>query len=270
MKKLLMLLTLFTTLAQAEVTIINPSNKASPATVFASAYKDALGGAKFYQSQTCEDAEKVYRNTKDAVMVYNSSIEFAALDKGLDCGLKTKSAIYIGKQYMSLCTLKGSEKSLLDKNVTLGMPSMYSTRLHELDLKSAGLNVKLIPYGGSKDIIVALLNKDISAGYIASSMADKNKELSCPYQTNPDLPNYIGKSFKLKVPNFRVTYVVYTNSTDPVVIDKLKSAANNQDFDKFLNSTGTISNWKVTNKDLADVESYVDTLFYNWSEHADD
>jgi len=272
MKKLLIIMGLLSGVAQAEITVVNPSNKASPATVFATAYKDALGqDTKFYQASTCEDAQKVFDKTKDAVMVYNSSIEFAARDKGLNCGLKANAVntVYIGKQYMSLCTLKDSGVSLTNDKITLGMTSMYATKTHQADLRSVGINTTLVPYGGSKDIVTAVLNKDISAGYISSSMVDKNKDLVCSYQTNPDLPNYIGKSFKLKVPDFRITYVVYTNTTDPKVMDSLLAAQSNQSFSEYLKTSGTISNWAARLSDIDSVKSYVDRLFDNWSFHSE-
>jgi hypothetical protein len=255
--------------AQAEVTVINPSNKASPATVFAMAYKDALGeGTKFYQSQTCEDAQKTFDTTKNSVMIYNSSIEFAARDKGLNCkleGVNISKVIYVGKQYMSVCTLKGSGKSFKDEKVTMGMPSMYSTKLHEEDYRANKINMTLVPYGGSKDIITALLNKDITHGFIATSMASKVKEFDCGYSTNPKDSNYIGNTLQLKVPDFRVTYVVYTNSSDEAVVNQLRNVETNSQFNEFLATTGTISDWKVTMADINKVIEYVNTLVKNWS-----
>lgn len=269
MKYVISLLMLFSLTANAEITVINPSNKASPATVFAMAYKDALGdGVKFYQSQTCEDAQTMFDSSKNSVMIYNSSIEFAARDKGLNCKLddaNISKVVFIGKQYMSVCTLKGTNKSFKDEKVVMGMPSMYSTKLHEDDYKSNNINMTLIPYGGSKDIITALLNKDITHGFIATSMASKIKEFDCAYSTNPADSNYIGNTLKLKVPDFRVTYVVYTNSTDESIIKRLKDVEKNQQFIEFISTTGTISDWKVTKEDVNKVSEYVDTMVKHWS-----
>ena len=260
--------------AQAEITVINPSNKASPATVLATAYKDALGSdVKFYQSQTCEDAQEVFNSTKNAVMIYNSSIEFAARDKGLNCKLGNVSsdkAIFIGKQYMSVCTSKDGGYNLSDDKVTMGMPSMYSTKLHEADFRASGINVTLVPFGGSKDIINAVLSKSVTYGFIATSLASKQKDLTCVYSTNPEDNNYIGKRYKLKVPDFKVTNVIYTNSTDANIISKLKKVETDPGFTTYLNTSGIYSNWNVMDTNLKDVIAYVDSLVANWSSHSTD
>lgn len=273
MKKLLVLLALFSSVVKAEnITVVNPSNKSSPASVFAMAYYQALGSdTKFYQSQTCEDAQKTFETTKDSVMIFTSSVAFGAKDKNLNCHMKAatvENTVYIGKHYMSLCTLKDSGKTLYDSKVTLGMPSLYSTKPHEDEFREAGINATLVPYGGSKDIITALLNNDISAGYISSAMAERHKDLVCHYQTNPELPNYIGNKFKMRVPDFTVNMIVYTNSNDPVILNRLKNIKNNQEFGQFLINSGDKYDWNVSQKDIDDANSYIIKLFKNWSSNS--
>lgn len=259
---------MFSTAALADITIVNPSSKASPATTFAMAYKDAVGASSFYQSQTCEDAEKVFNNTKNAVMIYNSSIEFAARDKGLNCkleGVKPSQVIFVGKQYMKVCTAKNNGSDFKASRLTMGMASMYSTKKHEADFRSTGINLILIPFAGSRDILQAVVNRDINFGYIGSSMADRSQNLDCIYSTNPVDPNYIGKSLNLKVPDFRITMLIYTNSTDTNVLKILRSAQLNEQFVKFLETSGTVANWNIDKNDVDDVIKFVDTIFINWA-----
>lgn len=270
MKKLLMSLSFLAvcTAASAEVTVVNPSNKSSPATVFAMAFKNAIGAdTKFYQSQTCEDAQKVFDTTKDAVMIYNSSIEFAARNKGLNCRLKGVTAeqtVFIGKQYMSVCTAKDSGKTFKDDKVVMGMASMYSTKPHEADFRSNGVNMTLVPFAGSKDILNGVLNKDLTFGFIGTSMASKSPGLNCVYSTDPSADNFIGKSLNLKVPDFRITLVVYTNSKDPAVLSTLKNVEKNDEFSKYISSSKTQPNWAVKSKDVEDVVEFVDNMEKNW------
>jgi len=254
----------------ADITVVNPSNKASPATVFATMVKDSLGqDTKFYQSQTCEDAQKTFASTKDSVLVYNSSIDFAGRNKNLSCPFpdtKTGKIIFIGREHMNICTARGSATAFTEGKITMGMASMYSTRAHEANFKSAGVNMTLVPYAGSKDILNAVLNHDIAFGFLGYSIASRSKDIECIYSTNPEDSNYIGKSLRLAVPDFRITLMLYTNSNDPSVLKSLQELAKNEGFNRYLETSGMRAQWNPSAQDVEDVRRFVDGLVKNWAD----
>lgn len=252
----------------SEVTVVNPSNKASPATVFGMAYNDAIGG-RWYQAADCQDANRVFNSTPNSVMIYNSSNEFAARNKGLDCRLDTakyKSVIYIGESYMSICRLPGKTNELGSNLNVLGIASMYAVKRHEDNFKQAGANVKLVPYGGSKDVIAALRAGDITLGWIGASLASKQGDkLQCLYSTDPSSPMFLGNKLKLEIPDFRIITVIYTNADDPKVIKSLFSAQKNEKFSTFLTTSYTNGKWSPSSADTKAVTEYVDRMQKSWA-----
>lgn len=253
----------------ADVTIVNPSNKSSPASVFAHAFEKA-SDAKFYQASSCEDAVKVFNKTKNAVMIYNSSVEFAARNKELNCTLKGQKAeqvVFVGQTYMYICRLPGSNKQFGSERTTLGMASMYAVPKHEEQFKSNGANVKIVPFGGSKGVLTALNAGDIDLGWMGSGLAKKQGDkLDCLYSTDPTDENFIGKTVKKKIPDFRITYVVYTNATDPAVISKLKDSIRSDGFQTYMKGSLVTGKTDVKQTDVDEVLAYVDLMEKTWAD----
>jgi hypothetical protein len=241
-----------------EFTIINTSSKASPATVFSMGFKKNID-AKWYQAANCEDGIKKFNNTENAIMSYNSSIEFAARNKGLNCpiaGVHPDNVIFVGETPVHLCRANGSTIDFGDvKQHTLGMASMYATKEHENRMNEAGANVEIIPFSGSKTVLTALKAGDIDLGWIGSGLAKKHSDkIDCMYSTDKNSANYLGNRIPgLKVPDFKITFVLYTNGDKPKV---------DQDaWDKFLTSRNIFTN----DMNIDTVNEYVDTMFNNWS-----
>jgi hypothetical protein len=258
-----------TTTVSAEPLIINPSNKASPATVTGMAFKNAVGG-NWYQAKDCEDALTTFKNSKDAVMIYNSSIDFAARNKNINCslqGVTAQQVVFVGYTYVNICRKPGSTTDLNSTKATLGMASMYAVTKHEKNFNTAGANIKLVPYGGSQEIVTAVRAGDIDLGWIGTGMAKKQgANLDCIYSTDPSAANFLGKKLNLAIPNFQITYVVYTNSTDAQLIEQLRTAYKNKEFGEFLNTSDTITNWTVRQKDIDEVDRYVNKMQTNWAD----
>jgi hypothetical protein len=250
------------------ITIINPSNKASPASVFAQAYKDAID-ADFYQASSCEDAAKKFSQTKNAVMIYNGSVEFAARNKGLNCPLKGHATVdntaFVGQTYMWICRLPGSTRDLGAEETTLGMASMYAVPKHEEQFKKNGANVKIVPYGGSKGVLKALRAGDIDLGWMGSGLAKKQGDkLDCLYSTDPNADNFLGKTVPKTIPDFRIAYVVYTNTTNKSIMSKLRDVANSQSFNQYMNKSLITGTWDVTTNDINGVINYIDLMENTW------
>lgn len=263
-KLLLMLLVLLPISSFAtDITVINHSNKGSPATVFGLAYKDAVNG-RWYQAADCLDANRMFDSTPNSVMIYNSSIEFAARSKGLNCRLadaRYRSVIYIGESYMSICRIPGTNHDLGPTLNTMGIASMYATKRNELNYREAGAEVKLIPYGGSKAVISGLRAGDITLGWIGSSLADTlGDQLQCLYSTDPTKANFLGSKFKLPLPDFRITTVIYTNVSDKQILNVLLQVQHNTQFRDFLTKSKIHNRWAPSEKDIQSVISYVDRL----------
>ena len=276
MKKLLLSLSLSLTFTVSSyagwfsdddtVTVINTSSKASPATVFSTAYKNAVD-AKWYQARNCEDGIEKFNNTANAVMAYNSSIEFAARNKGLNCtlnGVDAKQTIFIGKTPMKICRLPGSSAEFGEAKTTLGMASMYATKSHQKNFNNNGANVEIIPYSGSKTVLAALKAGDIDLGWMGSGLAIKQGDkLDCLYSTDPKDANFLGNAVGVTIPNFTITYVLYTNSDNT---DVLKSAQTNDGFNKFLKTSNTSGTFSNTQNDVDNVVKYVDLMENTWAD----
>ena len=251
---------LYATPTEPTYTIINTSSKASPATVFSMAYKNATR-SDWYQAQNCEDGIRAFNNTENAIMSYNSSIEFAARNKGLNCkleGVDPTKVLFIGETPVNICRAKGSDIDFGSERTTLGMASMYATQLHEDKFVDAGANVKIVPFSGSKTVLAALKAGDIDLGWIGSGLAMKHSSsIDCLYSTDPNLDNYVGKRLSLAVPDFRITFVLYTNGDTPKL--------NQEEFDKFLTNRN-IFKLQADEDGINNVVEYVDTMFNNWSE----
>ena len=249
----------FTSTPEAtEFTIINTSSKASPATVFSMGFKKNIG-ANWYQAANCQDGIKKFNNTENAIMSYNSSIEFAARNKGLNCpiaGVNPDKVLFVGETPVHICRAKGSAVDFGDLHEnTLGMASMYATKEHEARMDEAGANVEIIPFSGSKTVLAALKAGDIDLGWIGSGLAKKHSDkIDCMYSTDKNSTNYLGDRLPgLAVPDFRITFVLYSNGDMPEI--------NQEEWNKFLKSRNIFTN----DMNINSVDAYVDTMFKNWS-----
>lgn len=263
-------LTLFIGTAHAsDLTVINQSSAASPAGVYAQAVKKALD-ANWYQSSSCEDAANKFKSTENAVMIYNSSVAFAAKNKKLaNCQLdeisKTNATpIAISASRMLICSKPGQAKTLSGDAVSLGMASMYAVPKHEQQWNDNGAKVKIVPYSGSKTVLTALLAGDIEWGWMGESLARKQGDkLDCQYSTDPTAANFLGKSFpKLVIPDFAINVVVYTNSKDPKAV--AKALQENEEFQKYLKSSKNET--AFNNLDTNTVDTFVIKMYNTWAD----
>lgn len=264
MKLIILLTTFMLSMGMAhakDYTVINMSSKASPAGVFAQAVKKSLK-ADWYQSSNCEDASRAFNDTENAIMVYNSSVAFAALNKKLqNCQLdQAKKVVLISESRMLLCTRPGETKKLTSDDVTLGMASMYAVSKHEQQFNG---NVKIIPYSGSKTVLRALRAGDIDWGWMGESLALKQKDkIQCHYSTEPSSGRFLGYAIpSLVIPDFRIAVVVYTNGEPNSIAKQLQS---NEDFIKYLVSSK--NNYSFDNKNTNLVQKYVQRMYDNWKD----
>lgn len=254
-----------------KLTIVSPSSKASPTTVFAMGLKKSVD-ANYYQGSNCEDATRAYNEKEDAVFVYNSSMEFGARNKGLNCPMEgtVDNTYFVGATPVWLCRLPGTSHDLVEGQTnTLGMASMYATKAHEARMREAGAgDLTIVPYSGSKTVVNALRAGDITMGWIGSGLAKKQVakgNMECVYSTDPNADNYIGKSLPgLKVPDFTIGYVVYSNTKNPDLIAKLKAWATDPEFAKYMEKSLVTGTFNPTQADLDHMAAKVDRMSNNW------
>jgi len=257
-----------------EYTVINQSSKASPAGVFAQAVRKAVDG-KWHQSSNCTDATDKFRSTKDAVMVYNSSVAFAALNKKLaNCQLdeiaKSNAKVaLISSSRMLICQRADANTDLFgdpsraEENLTLGMASMYAVPKHEAQWNASGSAVKIVPYSGSKTVLQALMAGDINWGWMGQSLALKQGDkLKCEYSTDPLSTRFLGKTApNLVIPDFRINVVVYSNTAN---IERLRETLQNSStFQKYISSS---KNKVESVLDANSVDQYVQRMYNTWAD----
>lgn len=251
---------LFACGAAAETVIVNVSHKASPVTTFATALKDAIPDARVYHASSCEDGKKMFAKTPGALFVYNSSVDFSSRLQDKDCQMMpNKAALLLAEQYFRVCTKRGSGNVWGHSPALMGMASMYSTPAFEADLNAAGARVKLVPFGGSKEILAAVLNGDMQFGFLGGSMA-KSPELDCQFSTNVKDKDFIGSRMKLKVPDMRINIIVYANGNFNATLP----AANSKPFADFVKRGEYVARWYPTQNELQGVSTFVDHFYQSY------
>lgn len=275
MKNLLfaLLVTLGISAHAADITVINEGSPQSPTTVFGLALKNAIGpDTRWEQASSCQDAQNKFRKIKNAVVIYNTTNDFADRTKASSCQsepITVKNAVIITTTYMKVCRAVGSTRKITDPGATLGAASMVVTPRHQADWNTNGISIKMVPYGGSAGAARAASSGEVDYGWIGSGMASKMEadgKLECLYSTDPASPKYLARSFKLAVPDFQIITVAYTNSTDPAVLKQLKDAANSPDFRQWLAGTETLGTTTIMQKDVDVVNGYVDRLIKAWAD----
>jgi hypothetical protein len=263
MKKIsLIIVGLFLLITSAEaVTIVNHSNKASPGTVLAKSFEQSLNDSSvsFYQASNCEDAEAKFQSTEDAIMIYNVDVAIAAMGKQLNCPLPAKASktVFIGKSYLDICTNAKNPKTLTEAR-TMGGASVILSKGLVADInRQSGVKVKGIPYGGSKDVLAAIVAGDIDIGYVGHGVnmpSVKNGDVVCPIQGNPLDKNYIGKRLNMQIPDFPIIKIIYTNSKNPKLIKSMQKAVKTKEFQAYLEKSGygDVKTNDITQKDIVD------------------
>jgi hypothetical protein len=287
MRKIILLLSLLSTAAQADYTIVNPSRPHNPASWVASTIGMDLGVEVKYdhsavdfvakkRKSSCEDSIKTFNSTPDSIMVYTTAFAMESIADNLQCDLRDatpENTLLITKHYFSLCQSEGSKNFIFDNNI--GIPYAYATPKHSQEYKKFSSSSKLIGVFGSSDVISGIISGKYNSGYIASFQAsdrtlwygdDLRGELSCPYSTNPNLSNFIGKQFDLHVPDFHVDYVVYTNIKDPQKINSLRKliSSDGSETMKLLSKFNYVTEKNINSNSLNSIYQYIDKMIYYW------
>jgi hypothetical protein len=262
--------------AKETITVINPSNKASPATVFAKSYEDALRkngkyDVEFYQASSCADADSKYKSTKNAVMVYNADVAIAAKNKDVSCEFSAtpNNTTLITKSYLKFCRKPGNKKGFGDEPTTVGIASVIlSDGLFE-DLNGGKRKLRGVPYSGSKTVLAAVLAGDIDYGIIGAGVVnepEKRGEIECVYDYDPRSPKFIGNTFKgMKVPTLPIIQMIHTNGNGGVK-KAVEAAGQDKDFLASIEQNGfaDTKSKSIAGKDVNSVREHVDNVYNHY------
>ena len=253
------------------ITVINMSSPSSPAGVFAQAVKKAVGG-DWYQSSDCSQGYTAFANIKNSVVVYNSSVAFAALNKQLkNCQLpKNVHVAMIAQTPMHICKLPNNTTRLERDTVTLGMASMYAVKKHQEQFNNQPRNgaVHIIPYSGSKTVLQALLAGDIKWGWIGAGLASRYKDkIACVWTTDKTdkTKKFLGDGFPgLTIPDFSINIVLYTadkNLANKIIL----MLRNSGEFNTYAKTSVFSINSTATAQDIDSVNQFVQRMYNTWA-----
>jgi len=263
--------------AKDTITVVNPSNKASPATVFAKSYEQALRDAQsdynveFYQASSCADADKKYKSTDNAVMVFNADVRIASMAKGVGCDFSAsaKNTTLITKSYLKFCRAPGSTKEFGTENTTVGIASVILSKGLFDDLNGGVRKLKGVPYSGSKTVLAAVLAGDIDYGIIGAGVVNsplKAGKIECVYDYDPSAPNFIGATLKeLQVPTLPIIQMIHHNGDSAMGKAVAKAGTNKKFLDGIaFNGFSDTKNAGVNADDVTVVDNHIVNVYENY------
>ena len=259
------------------LTVVNPSNKASPATVFAKSYEQALRDSQstynvdFYQASSCADADAKYKNTKNSIMLANADVNIASLAKGVSCNYSAKhyNTTLITKSYLKFCRKSGSTKEFGIDDTTVGIASVILSPGLFKDLNGTNLKLKGVPYSGSKTVLAAVLAGDLDWGIIGAGVVNsplKAGTIECPFDYDPGATNFIGNKLPdLKVPTMPIIQIIHHNG-DAKVNDLVSAAGTNKKFLDGIafNGFSETKNSEINSGDVVLVSDHIANVFNNY------
>ncbi len=272
--------TAFAAQAKETITVINPSNKASPATVFAKSIEEAIsqGGkynVEFYQASSCADATKKYNSTKNAVVVGNADVNIAALSKKVECGFPATAAntSMIAKSYLKICRKPNSKVDFgVSGRTTVGLASVINSQGLFDDMNQGKRQLVGVPYSGSKTVLAAVLAGDINWGIIGAGVVnepEKRGEVVCEYDSDPRAKNFLGNTIKgMKVPTIPILHYVSTNSKDAGIKAHVQASMNGKALLETLDKKGfaDVKTTGITAADTKAIESHINNTYkHYWS-----
>lgn len=266
-----------TAVAKDTITVVNHSNKASPATVFAKSFEEALRqqdqfNVEFYQASNCTDGDKKYNLTENAVMVFNADVRIASLAKGIACDndATATNTTFITKSYLKFCRLPTTTKPFGETDTTVGIASVILSKGLFDDLNGGKRKLIGVPYSGSKTVLAAVLAGDVDYGIIGAGVVtnpEKEGKVQCIYDYDPRAENFVGKALpELKVPTLPIIQTIYHNSNNPAMAKVIAEAGNNAKFlDGIVyNGFNDTKNADITASDVKAVEDHVINVYENY------
>ena len=242
MKKLLLALSFFATVAQAaDVQIVNIGAATSPTALYAQAYsKNLTIGNQFVPAKSCRDAMAI---AGDSVFLVANDIYLQARRLGQECSppMRAENILAMSDGYFEVCRKKGSAKTLRDPGVIVGRASVHPIREWASDFnKRNKTTVKGVGFSGSKSVLAAVLNGDADWGVIAREIAVpavKEGIIECPYNTEAASARSLHREFSMINDEYVLKYMLVANTKDPKILAALKKTAQDPRFRQYLEAS---------------------------------
>ena len=162
-------------LEKDHIVVVNGGKSTSPTSVFAKSYVSAYQEGNFQLGKNCDDTQKVAQQHPNSVRLLTNDHIASAIRRGETCdtNIDPTRIVLVAENHFQVCRLPATSKKLTDAGVTLGRASVHPVEAFNADFNASnpGVDLKTIPFKGSKNVLQAVLNGDIDWGIIASSIA---------------------------------------------------------------------------------------------------
>ena len=247
----LLLIGITAALADDKIVVINHAPKASPISAYVKAYQEGVPNSVYYQAKNCEDANRKFEQSKNAIFVLDSDIIIPARTKGMNCEpkhLKAEHIVHTSFAYYRVCVnanypseLHGKSNTSLFGRKVLGIfQGMLSPGLLA-DLNDiANFDVKGVPFKSSVQTTQALVSGMIDIGMIMEGTTRtplESGKIVCPYSTNPNSPDipWIGQDYpEMWSKDLATWMMIYTKHNDPILLQAAEQGAHAEGFAQFL------------------------------------
>ena len=281
----LLLIGITAAVADDKIVVINHAPKASPISAYVKAYQEGVPNSVYYQAKNCEDANRKFEQSKNAIFVLDSDIIIPARTKGMNCEpkhLKAEHIVHTAFSYYRVCVnanypaeLHGKSNTSLFGRKVLGIFQGTLSPGLLADLNDiANFDVKGVPFSSSVQTTQALVSGMIDIGMIMEGTTRTPMEsgkIVCPYSTNPnsaDIP-WIGQDYpEMWSKDLATWMMIYTKHNNPTLLQAAEQGAHAQGFAQFL-KTKFWNNTKAgvdqhSQQDVTAMMQWLDTYTQAW------
>ena len=215
----------------------------------------------FISQKDCAASMDYLKANTDVVYLLASTNAMTQKKHGVDCTPKFEPTdlVYVADNYFHLCRKPGSKKDIMRERFTIAGASVLPLMgiANDYNIQN-GMSMIAVPVQSSDQVITSILNEDVDYGMIITTAADPqvaSGKLECPYTTNPKAENYVGKKFRLAMPDYKIRWLMAIKSSDPAVRSEITRAAQSKDYTDSLTKLGYV-NIRNTNLDQSDIDRW--------------
>lgn len=226
----------------------------------------------FVSMKDCAASLDYVNNNTDVVYLIASTNAITSKNRGVDCTPKfaPSEIVYIADNYFSICRKPGNTKNIMRDKVTMAGASVLPLDGIVRDFNEQnGTNIVPVPLQSSGEIVTSIINGDVDWGMIVSTVATPqvaSGRLECSYSTNPRADNFVGRTFRLTMPDYKIRWLMAVKTSDPAVKAEVVKTAQSKEYNEFLAKLGYI-NVKTANLEQSDTDrwnKYIDENLKNF------
>ena len=209
----------------------------------------------------CASSLRTIEQSDDVVYMIANTTTITSIRHGVDClpKFRAEDVVFMADNYMNYCRKPGNTKDIYRSRLTIGAASVAPIDGMANDLnKQNGMTLVPVSMQSSVNVANSVINGDIDWGLIVTSISDPmvaNKQLECPYTTDPHSANFIAKHFQLLSPDLTISWIMVVKTKNPVIRAELIRAAQTKEFNDFL-EFGKFTNIKTNNITDKDIERF--------------